>query len=156
MSGLGSIGPPGQVTSLACFAHLRRYGYGFVPMSAPDAEAMNEAFSAGASDDELMALRHETRMTRCATDLREREEFLQAFRAAGVTCILQNVFRHVAGRDVALQTSVHRRDFPLGMCRRENAGHFRVVVTCHTGAQQGSTRSRARPSSVAGPVRAGA
>lgn len=26
-SGLGSIGPPGQVTSLGCFAHLRRYIY---------------------------------------------------------------------------------------------------------------------------------
>ena len=29
-------------------------------------------------------------MTRCATDAAERKEFLEAFRAAGVTCIFQN------------------------------------------------------------------
>jgi membrane dipeptidase len=45
---------------------------------------------AGAVGDELVDLREEMSMTRWATDAREREEFLTAFRAAGVTCIFQN------------------------------------------------------------------
>jgi membrane dipeptidase len=64
--------------------------YGFAPVTSIDPAVLGEAFDDGASDDELLDLRHETRVTRCATDAREREEFLQAFRAAGVTCILQN------------------------------------------------------------------
>lgn len=64
--------------------------YGFAPRAAIDGAAMNAAVQAGASADELNDLREEMSMTRMATDERERKEFLEAFRAAGVTCIFQN------------------------------------------------------------------
>jgi membrane dipeptidase len=64
--------------------------YGFAPRAALDAAGFQAAVEAGASDDELVDLREEMSMTRWATDPREREEFLTAFRAAGVTCIFQN------------------------------------------------------------------
>ena len=64
--------------------------YGFAPRYAIDAEALTAAARAGASDEELVDLREEMTMTRGATSPRERKEFLEAFRAAGVTCIFQN------------------------------------------------------------------
>lgn len=52
--GLGSIGPPGQVTSLGCFAHLRRYFF--------------KAFKAGESDAEgyLLGINRLFRLERLA------------------------------------------------------------------------------------------
>lgn len=64
--------------------------YGFAPRCAIDGAAFQSAAEAGASDAELVDLREEMTMTRCATDAAERREFLDAFRAAGVTCIFQN------------------------------------------------------------------
>jgi membrane dipeptidase len=64
--------------------------YGFAPRAAIDAARVNEAVTGGASPGELNDLREECSMTRMATDARERKEFLDAFRAAGVTCIFQN------------------------------------------------------------------
>ncbi len=64
--------------------------YGFAPRAAIDSDAMNAAIKAGASDDELAELVEELPMLGYASDAREREEFLQAFRAAGVTCVFQN------------------------------------------------------------------
>ena len=64
--------------------------YGFAPRAAIDGDAMRHAIEAGASDDELTDLREEMSMTRCATDAVERQEFLEAMRAAGVTCIFEN------------------------------------------------------------------
>ena len=64
--------------------------YGFAPRCAVDAERMNEAIRSGASADELGDLREEMMMNRNATNERERKEFLDAFHAAGVTCIFQN------------------------------------------------------------------
>jgi membrane dipeptidase len=64
--------------------------YGFAPRCAVDAERMNEAIKSGASSDELSDLREEMMMNRNATNERERKEFLDAFHAAGVTCIFQN------------------------------------------------------------------
>lgn len=64
--------------------------YGFAPRSAVDGDAFRAAVEAGASSAELVDLREEMSMTRCATDAGERKEFLEAFRAAGVTCIFQN------------------------------------------------------------------
>ena len=64
--------------------------YGFAPRCAVDAERMNEAIKSGASSDELGDLREEMMMNRNATNERERKEFLDAFHAAGVTCIFQN------------------------------------------------------------------
>jgi membrane dipeptidase len=64
--------------------------YGFAPRCAIDGDAFRAAVEAGASEAELADLREEMSMTRCATNAGERKEFLEAFRAAGVTCIFQN------------------------------------------------------------------
>jgi len=64
--------------------------YGFAPRAATDGAAINAVVQDGAGPGELNDLREELSMTRMATDAREREEFLAAFRAAGVTCIFQN------------------------------------------------------------------
>lgn len=64
--------------------------YGFAPRFAVDAEVMNLAIREGASPDELTDLRESLSMSRGVTNEREREEFFQAFHAAGVTCIFQN------------------------------------------------------------------
>lgn len=64
--------------------------YGFAPRAAVDGDAFRAAIEAGASDTELADLREEMSMTRSATNAAERKEFLEAFRAAGVTCIFQN------------------------------------------------------------------
>lgn len=64
--------------------------YGFAPRSALDGARYQAAVDEGMSGDELNDLREEMNMTRWATEEREREEFLSAFRAAGVTCIFQN------------------------------------------------------------------
>ena len=64
--------------------------YGFAPRAAPDGDLLRTALEAGASEAELNDLREELPMIRSATDERERKEFLEAFRAAGVTCIFQN------------------------------------------------------------------
>lgn len=64
--------------------------YGFAPRAALDGEKFRGVAAAGASDAELADLREEMSMTRWATDARERREFLDAFRAAGVTCVFQN------------------------------------------------------------------
>lgn len=64
--------------------------YGFAPRFATDGEAMNAAVQTGASREELDDLREAMIMSRGATNERERAEFFDAFRAAGVTCIFQN------------------------------------------------------------------
>lgn len=64
--------------------------YGFAPRAALDGAAFSAAAEAGASDAELVDLREEMSMTRWATAAAERAEFLDAMRAAGVTCIFQN------------------------------------------------------------------
>lgn len=64
--------------------------YGFAPRFAVDAEALNQAIREGASRDEQTDLREQMMMNRGATHERERKEFLDAFHAAGVTCIFQN------------------------------------------------------------------
>ncbi len=64
--------------------------YGFAPRCAVDGDAFRAAVEAGASDSELVDLREEMSMTRCAINAAERKEFLETFRAAGVTCIFQN------------------------------------------------------------------
>lgn len=64
--------------------------YGFAPRASIDGETFNAAIAAGASEQELVDLRESMRMTRYATDPTERQEFFQAFDAAGVTGIFQN------------------------------------------------------------------
>ncbi len=64
--------------------------YGFSPRCAIDAAALQAAIDSGASEAEITDLREEMSKTRAVTDATERTEFLDAFRASGVTCIFQN------------------------------------------------------------------
>ncbi len=64
--------------------------YGFAPRFAVDGEGINAAIKEGASSEELSDLRESMSMNRGASDERERKEFLDAFHAAGVSCIFQN------------------------------------------------------------------
>ena len=64
--------------------------YGFAPRAAVDGDVVKAAIEAGASEAELQDLTEDMGMTRYLTDPQEREEFVQAWKAAGVTCILQN------------------------------------------------------------------
>lgn len=65
-------------------------GYGFAPRAALDGDAIRAAMEAGASRIELQDMREDMSMTRCVTDAAERAEAIQAWEAAGVTCIFQN------------------------------------------------------------------
>ncbi len=64
--------------------------YGFAPRCAVDGDAMQQAIDANRSDLELADLRLEMMLSRAADNDVERREFLEAFHAAGVTCIFQN------------------------------------------------------------------
>ncbi len=64
--------------------------YGFSPRCAVDGEAIKAAAMAGASDVELDDLREDLSMTRCVTSEAELTEYLEGWRASGVTCIFQN------------------------------------------------------------------
>jgi len=64
--------------------------YGFAPRSAIDGDAMAKAMEDGASDLEIQHLREDMILTRVATDANEKKEFMDAWDASGVTCILQN------------------------------------------------------------------
>jgi len=64
--------------------------YGFSPRAALDADAVNALMIDGASDVELRDQSEEMGMTRAATVDAEREEFIRAWNAAGMTCIFQN------------------------------------------------------------------
>jgi membrane dipeptidase len=65
-------------------------GYAFAPRAAVDGARLAQAVQDGASDAELQDMTEDMSMVRGVTDRREREEWLTAFRAAGVTCIYQN------------------------------------------------------------------
>jgi len=64
--------------------------YGFAPRAAVDGDAVKAAVEAGASEVELQDMMEDMSMTRCVTEPKEREEYMAAWEAAGVTCILQN------------------------------------------------------------------
>lgn len=64
--------------------------YGFSPRAAVDGAALAAAVEAGASQIELKDLREEMSMTRCVSDPVEQQEYRDAWRASGVTCIFQN------------------------------------------------------------------
>lgn len=64
--------------------------YGFSPRAAVDGDALAAACEAGISASELKDLREEMSMTRVATDLIEQQEYRDAWRASGVTCVFQN------------------------------------------------------------------
>ena len=64
--------------------------YGFAPRAAMDGDAIRAAMEEGASELELKDMREDMGMTRAAVDPAERAEFLEAWKAAGMTCIFQN------------------------------------------------------------------
>ncbi len=65
-------------------------GYGFGPRAAVDGDALAAAVEAGASEVELKDLREEMTMTRFVTDPVQQQEFRDAWRASGVTCVFNN------------------------------------------------------------------
>jgi membrane dipeptidase len=64
--------------------------YGFSPRSAIDGAAMRAAIEAGANDLELEDLYTEMLLSRVARDRSQLPEYLEAWNASGVTCVLQN------------------------------------------------------------------
>ncbi len=64
--------------------------YGFSPRAAVDGGAVLAQMEQGASEIELQDQREDMTMTRAATEDHEREEFIRAWNAAGMTCIFQN------------------------------------------------------------------
>lgn len=64
--------------------------YGFSPRAAVDGGALAAAVEAGASPSELKDMREDMSMTRYVSDPAEQREYLEAWRAAGVTCVYQN------------------------------------------------------------------
>lgn len=64
--------------------------YGFMPRAAVDGDAIRAAIESGASDLEIQDRMEEDGMTRYVGNAAERKEYLDAWRASGVTCILQN------------------------------------------------------------------
>ena len=64
--------------------------YGFSPRAAVDGDAIKAAIEAGASSAEIDDLREDSGMTRYVTNAVEQQEYRDAWRASGVTCIFQN------------------------------------------------------------------
>lgn len=65
-------------------------GYGFSPRASIDGATVAKEIEAGASDMEVKDLREDMTMTRCVTDAVQQQEYRDAWRASGVTCIFQN------------------------------------------------------------------
>ena len=64
--------------------------YGFAPRAAPDGETLRRLIEGGGSDIEVRDVREDTTMTRAAYVEAERDEFIRAWNASGVTGIFQN------------------------------------------------------------------
>jgi membrane dipeptidase len=64
--------------------------YGFSPRAAPDPDAFARAIAAGASPSELDDLLEEMRVAGCVTSAAERTEYMDAWKAAGVTCVQES------------------------------------------------------------------
>lgn len=64
--------------------------YGFMPNASVDGAAISAAMNNNASQLELQDLREEMSRIRIVTVKNEQEEFKNAFRASGVTCVFQN------------------------------------------------------------------
>jgi membrane dipeptidase len=64
--------------------------YGFSPRSLIDGDKMRQAIEAGAGSSELTDLHTEMLLMRVADDPSQRQEYLDAWEASGVTCVLQN------------------------------------------------------------------
>lgn len=64
--------------------------YGFMPRASYDGAAVDAAIRSKASPLELQDMQEDMTMTRFVKDTKERAEFETAWRASGVTCIIQN------------------------------------------------------------------
>jgi membrane dipeptidase len=64
--------------------------YGFSPRAAINGAVLAAEIEAGASDQEVEDLQEDMTMTRYVTDAAEQQEYRDAWRASGVTCIFQN------------------------------------------------------------------
>ena len=64
--------------------------YSFAPRCAVDGEAMAKLAQENASAVEIKDARERMMMIRCVDDAAERDEYMQAWKASGVTCIFQN------------------------------------------------------------------
>ena len=64
--------------------------YGFSPRAAVDGDTIKAAIEAGASSAELDDLREDSMMTRYVSNPVEQQEYRDAWRSSGVTCIFQN------------------------------------------------------------------
>lgn len=64
--------------------------YGFSPRAAIDGDAVLQAIEQGLSRIELKDMQEEMTMTRVATDPIQQQEYRDAWRASGVTCVFQN------------------------------------------------------------------
>src|SRR5690606_38872646 len=64
--------------------------YGFMPRAAVDGAAITAAIEGEASPLEIQDMQEDMSMTRFVVNDREREEFMNAWRASGVTCVIQN------------------------------------------------------------------
>jgi len=64
--------------------------YGFMPRAAVDGNIITQAIEDAASPLEIQDLQEDMSMSRFVTHQREREEFMNAWKASGVTCVIQN------------------------------------------------------------------
>ncbi len=64
--------------------------YSFAPRCAIDGSALAKLASENASVIEIKDARERMMMVRCVDDVEERKEFIQAWKASGVTCLFQN------------------------------------------------------------------
>jgi len=64
--------------------------YSFAPRCAVDGSALAKLAQENASAVEVKDARERMMMVRCVDDAAEREEFIQAWKSSGVTCIFQN------------------------------------------------------------------
>lgn len=64
--------------------------YGFSPRTAVDGDKMKAAVEDGASEIELKDMNEDMQMTRYVTEPAERQEYMDAWEAAGVTCVFEN------------------------------------------------------------------
>lgn len=64
--------------------------YGFMPRAANDGALLSAAINSKASQLEIQDMQEDMSMSRFVIDKRERDEFQNAWKASGVTCVIQN------------------------------------------------------------------
>ena len=64
--------------------------YGFMPRAAVDGVSISAAVNNNASPLEIQDMQEDMSMSRFVLHAREREEFMNAWKASGVTCVIQN------------------------------------------------------------------